>query len=102
MEKNASEIDWTRVKDEYLLYISSKFDVLEWWKSVGARKYPDILVAALPILGLPASNAFQERIFSACTWHDDPLNQSLQTDRFEKKVLLGVNKDLRRGKGKSS
>lgn len=102
MEKNASEIDWTRVKDEDLLYISSKFDVLEWWKSVGARKYPDILVAALPILGLPASNAFQERIFSACTWHDDPLNQRLQADRFEKKVLLGVNKDLRRGKGKSS
>jgi hypothetical protein len=40
-------------------------------------------------LGLPASNAFQERIFSACTWHDDPLNQRLQTDRFEKKVISG-------------
>ena len=102
MEKNASEIDWARVKDEDLLYISSKFDVLEWWNTVGAGKYPNVLVAALPILGLPASNAFQERIFSACTWHDDPLNQSLHTDRFEKKVLLGVNKDFRKGKGKSS
>ena len=56
---------------------------------------PAALVAALPILDLPASNAFQERIFSACTWYDDPLNQSLHDVRFERKVLLGLNADVR-------
>ena len=95
MSKNQSNIDWIRVKSGDLLHISSNFDVLEWWKTVGVMKHPAALVAALSILALPASNAFQERVFSACTWHDDPLNQSLHNVRFERKFLLGLNADFR-------
>ena len=83
------------MKSGDFLYISSNFDVLELWKVVGAMKYPDTLVAALSILALPASNAFQKRIFSACTWYDDPLNQRLQHFRFERKVLLELNSYFR-------
>jgi len=103
MGKNISEVNWQKVSEGCLLYISSKFDILEWWNSIGTAKHPDVLAAALPILALPASNAFQERIFSTCTWYDDPLNQSLKSSRFEKRVLLGANKDLRKnGKGSST
>ena len=46
------------------------------------------------IIALPPSNAFLERIFSACSWCDDPLLQRLKDDRFEKAVLIAVNESL--------
>ena len=96
MGKDTKDIDWGRVKDGDILYISSQFDSLEWWKTQGSRKFPEVFRVALPILALPASNAFLERIFSACTWFDDPVRQSLGDQRFEKSILLAVNKDLRK------
>ena len=62
---------------------------------VDMMKCPATLVAALTILALPTSNAFQERILSACNWYDDPLNQRLHNVHFERKVLLGLNADFR-------
>ena len=47
------------------------------------------------IIGL--SNTFLERIFSACTWFDDHLRQSLQDKRFEMAVLIAVNNNLLNG-----
>ena len=58
-------------------------------------KHPAVSVAALPVLAIPASIAFPERIFRACTWYDDPLNQLLHDVCFERKVLLGFNADFR-------
>ena len=49
------------------------------------------------IIALPPSNAFLERIFSACTWFDDPLRQKLQDKRFEMAVLIAVNDKLLNG-----
>ena len=85
------QIDWEKVEDFDILYILSQFDLLEWWKSVGAKKYPIIVLVALIILALPPSNAFLERIFSTCTWFDNCLRQSLKFKRYEMSVLLAVN-----------
>ena len=65
MSKNQSNIDCLKVKSGYLLHNSSNFDVLECYKAVGIMKKPDVPVAVFLILALHASNAFQERIFSA-------------------------------------
>ena len=46
------------------------------------------------IIALSPSNAFLERIFSACSWFDDPLRQRLKDDHFEKAVLIAVNESL--------
>ena len=84
-------IDWKKVEENDALYISSVFDSLEWWKSVGQNQHPLIYFAALLIIGLPASNGFQEQIFSGCTHHDDSLCQSVGDDNFEESVLLSAN-----------
>eukprot|EP00957_Ditylum_brightwellii_P107743 8220098-Ditylum_brightwellii.AAC.1 len=43
MGKDTNNIDWKRVKgvSPDVLYISSKFDMLEWWKTQGKTKYWD-------------------------------------------------------------
>ena len=53
---------------------------------------------ALVILALPPTNAYQERIFSTCTYFDDPLRQSLKFSRFEMSVLLAVNQAFLRNR----
>ena len=77
------QIDWEKVYAFNLLYISSQFDVMEWWKSDGKKKYPLIALVALVILALPPSNAFLERIFGTCTWFDHHLRQRLKFSRYE-------------------
>ena len=74
-KENDTEIDWKRVEKGDTMCISSKFDSVEWWKNLGKDKNPLIFLAALRIIALPVSNAFVERVFSACTWFDDPLRQ---------------------------
>ena len=49
---------------------------------------------ALMIIGLPASNGFQEQIFSGCTHHDDSLCQRVGDENFEESVLLSANDSL--------
>ena len=51
----------------------------------------DGCVEILLIIGLPASNGFQERIFSGCTHHDDSLCQRVGDEHFEESVLLSAN-----------
>ena len=50
--------------------------------------------AALLIIGLLASNGFQEQIFSGCTHHDDSLCQRVGDENFEESVLLSANDSL--------
>ena len=45
-------------------------------------------------IALPPSDAFLERIFSACTWFTGPLRQRLKDNRFEKAVFIAVNESL--------
>mmetsp|Transcript_30001 Transcript_30001/g.47019 ORF Transcript_30001/g.47019 Transcript_30001/m.47019 type:complete len:141 (+) Transcript_30001:89-511(+) len=41
MGESTNDIDWKRVKgvSPDILYISSKFDMLEWWKTQGKTEY---------------------------------------------------------------
>jgi len=88
------DIDWTRVKKGDLLYISSKFDKLEWWKEVGQVKHDLVYLVAPPIIAIPSSNGLLERIFSSCSWFDDSLHQSLKPRRFEMAILMSVNESF--------
>ena len=94
MKRGADDIDWKKVGEGDTLYISSVFDSLEWWLSIGNSKHPEVFLVMLQILALPASNAFLERVFSICTWFDDPLRQNLKFKRLEMSVLLAVNEVL--------
>lgn len=94
-------IDWDRVKANDTIYISSKFDLLEWWKNVGASstsQYRLIFPVVLIVTAVPASNGSQERTFSICTIFDDHLRQRLKPKRFEMAVLLAVNHAFLRSK----
>ena len=95
MRRDCNDIDWMRVNKQETLYISSIFDLCEWWLHVVSVGRHTLVYLVLPaIIALPRSNAFLERIFSACTWFDDPLRQSLTDNRFEKAVLVAVNESL--------
>lgn len=96
MGKGCKDIDWTKVNANNILYISSKFDLLEWWMNDddGKHRHKEVFWVVPPIIALPSHNGFQERIFSTCTWFDDPLRQSLGHARFEMAVLLAVNTNL--------
>ena len=48
MGKETDQVDWKKVKDDEILYISSKFDSLEWWKTQGAREFAVVFRVALP------------------------------------------------------
>ena len=56
--------------------------------------HPQVFSVFPAVIEHSASNDFQERIFSTCTWFDNPLRQSLQNERFEMAVLLTVNKSF--------
>ena len=89
--------DWQRVDVEDVLYISSKFDSLEWWNKVGRVSHKKVFYVAPIIIALPTHNGFQERTFSICTWFDSPVRQRLKGSRFEMAVLLAVNEGLLSG-----
>ena len=94
MGKENSDVDWKKVRDNDTLYISSLFDSCEWWRNVGRKRHYLVFLVVPSIIALPSFNGFQERIFSACTWFDNPLRQSLKSTRFEMAVLLAVNESL--------
>lgn len=94
MKKDPKTVDWNRVNDNETLYISSLFDLREWWLNVGFQQHREIYFVVPSIIAVPGSNAFQERVFSACTFFDDVLRQRLSDMRFEMSVLIAVNENL--------
>lgn len=78
---------WELVQED-TLYASSR------WLNVGREKHSLVFLVEPSIVSLPAANAFQERVFSACTHFDDPLRQRLKEARFEMAVLLSINQSL--------
>ena len=94
MKKECADIDWKRVGEEEVLYISSKFDSLEWWHKVGRKRHKKVFYVAPIIIAFPTHNGFQERTFSICTWFDSPIRQRLKGSRFEMAVLLAVNEGI--------
>ena len=96
MGNDCKGIDWTRVEgvEIDILYISSLFDVREWWSKIGRELHGLVFWVAPPMIALPSNNGFQERIFSACTHFDNPIRQRLKGSRFEMAVLLAVNESI--------
>ena len=87
-------IDWKKVRKGKTLYISSVFDSLEYWKTIGRKNFPLIALVAPRIISIPGSNGFQERIFNICTFFDSELRMSMKDSRFEMSTLLTANAAL--------
>ena len=83
-------IDFKKIKEHDVIYISNIFDVLEWWK-IKEKTYPELAVGACIVLGKPTHNAFQERVFSRGTYTDTKLRKQLKEESFEMSVLNAVN-----------
>ena len=83
-------IDYKKIKENDVIYISKFFDVLEWWK-IKESMYPELAVGACIVLGKPTHNAFQERVFSRGTYTDTKLRKQLKEESFEMSVLNSVN-----------
>ena len=73
----ASDDDETKKQDP--LVVAEYVDVIQYWTTVGAREYPCIADIALIYSCIPDSNAFQERVFSRCTYHATKLTRSRST-----------------------
>ena len=93
MNKDCSTVNWEKVKENETLYISSLFDSIEWWE-FNRKEHWLVFLVVPSVLACPSSNGLQERIFSACTWFDNPLRQRLHNKRFEMSVILAVNESL--------
>ena len=83
-------IDYKKIQENDVIYISKYFDVLEWWK-IKETAYPELAVSACIVLGKPTHNAFQERVFSRGTYTDTKLRKQLKEESFEMSVLNSVN-----------
>lgn len=91
----SEDIDWGCVERGCdVLYISHCFDMAEWWKSVGGKRFKNISFAVPSVMFLPSSNGHQERTFSTCTHFNDELRARLQDEKFEMSVLISANKAM--------
>jgi hypothetical protein len=81
----------TEEKDEFAKYLTAPltpnpkgqiFDILEWWK-LRQKEYPILSMVARDYLGIPASSAFVERVFSRAghLLSDDRLSMKEDTIR---------------------
>jgi hAT family C-terminal dimerisation region len=73
-------------------YAGPRFDVLHWWKTIGMTVYPKLALAAPIILGKPAHNGYQERVFSIGKYCDNTLRNKMKPNNFEMRVLDTVNR----------
>jgi hypothetical protein len=58
-------------------------DILKWWKEIGQKKFPHVAVMARQYLGVPASSAIVERIFSFAGLTFSDLRKSLEDTTLE-------------------
>jgi hypothetical protein len=74
------------------VYAAPRFDVLVWWRSIGKSVYSKLALGAAIMLGKPAHNGYQERVFSMGKYCDNNLRNRLRKENFEMRVLDTVNK----------
>ncbi|MGL4342900.1 MAG: hAT transposon family protein, partial [Lactococcus lactis] len=77
LKEKKNGIDYIKINEHDVIYISKFFDVLEWWK-IKESTYPELAVGACIVLGKPTHNAFQERVFSRDTYNDSKLRKQLK------------------------
>ena len=75
--------------------VGKYFDVMGWWQAF-ADKYIYVYPSALTWLSRPATNAFQERVFSLGSWFDsNQLMRCQGAKTFEMRTLECITRDLR-------
>ena len=94
---------WNQQQKEEFMYFCSEynfielgkyFDVLGWWRD-NQVKFPHVFVTAIVWLTCPATNAFQERVFSLCSWFDSNKLMRRQTGKtFEMRAMCALNHEL--------
>ena len=78
------------------LKVGKYFDVMKWWDD-NKGDYPYVFVSAIIWLTKPATNAFQERIFSLGTWFSqNKLMSNLLKKHFEMRTMDCLTRELRR------
>ena len=70
--------------------IAQHVDPLIVWKRIEGN-FPVIKRIARRVLATPASNAFQEGVFSAASYISNPYRRAMSAQSLEKNVLLKVN-----------
>jgi hypothetical protein len=86
----SKKVDWERVGRGDALYISSMLDVARWWREHGKYLYPRIAMSAAVALSKKDSNAYQERVFSKCTFvHRQVLDECAAVDQQQMVGLSG-------------
>jgi hAT family C-terminal dimerisation region len=73
-------------------YAATRFDILHWWQHMGKTVYPKLAIGAPIILGKPAHNGYQERVFSNGKYCDNTLRNRMRPENFEMRVLDTVNR----------
>ena len=76
------------------LAMGKYFNVLAWWKE-NCTKYPRIYISAMVWLGKPATNAFQERVFSRASWYDSNRLMTQQSNKnFEMRTMDAASREI--------
>ncbi|KAL1528068.1 hypothetical protein AB1Y20_009434 [Prymnesium parvum] len=76
-------------------------DVLQWWAD-REDKFPDLSVMARQYLGVPATSASAERLFSIAGRVFDDLRQNMDDKALEALMFARINKETRHQNHKNS
>ena len=101
-ENPAAEEAATVVKSEAKKYLEAppvdmKADILTWWAS-NEENYPYLSKMAAQYLGIPATSASAERLFSIAGRVYDDLSQHMNDSMLEERMWARINREKRCGK----
>ncbi len=93
---NGWTVNWSNVTERKdVLYCADLFDPLSWWHTHSQPAFfPRVAMLAAIYLGKPYTNAFQERVFSFCSFIETDLRQRMKPQTFEMRALDKINREL--------
>ena len=71
--------------------------ILEWW-TANAKDFPHLSVMARQFLGVPATSASAERLFSIAGRVYDDLRQNMDAQVLEERMWAKIKSEGRKGK----
>ena len=81
--------------EHYFHVVGKYFDVLKWW-SDNKMLFPKLFPSALIWISKPATNAFQERVFSRSSFMDrNPLMRRQLDKNFEMRTMESITREVR-------
>ena len=96
-DNKQEDIEWylQSCHENNFLAVGKYFDVMRWWDE-NKTDFPYVFVSAIIWLTKPATNAFQERIFSLGTWFSqNKLMSNLLKKHFEMRTMDCLTRELR-------